>query len=238
MTQSRALPRHVAVIMDGNGRWARQHAVSVALGHRKGVEALRDIIRYSSDAGLQVLSLYAFSTENWSRSAAEVAALMRLIVEFFRSEIDELHEKNVRIRILGEKAGLRDGAAEACLQAEERTGGNTGLSLNIALNYGSRDELARAARMAAWDLSDNGRSQDEMTADDIAGHLYTAGQPDVDLLIRTSGEQRLSNFMLWQCAYAEFIFVDTLWPDFTVNDFKAALEAYSRRDRRFGGRVE
>ncbi|HSK68628.1 MAG TPA: polyprenyl diphosphate synthase [Candidatus Limnocylindria bacterium] len=237
MTQgARPFPRHVAVIMDGNGRWAKQHAVSVAAGHRRGVEALREIIRYSSDAGLEVLSLYAFSTENWTRSPAEVAALMRLVVEFFRSEIDELDAKGVRIRILGEKGALRDGAAQACAMAEERTAGNRGLQLNIALNYGARDELLRAARMAMQDMLASGRAPEELAFPDIEGKLYTAGQPDVDLLIRTSGEQRLSNFLLWQCAYAELLFVDTLWPDFTADDFRAALEAYSRRDRRFGGR--
>lgn len=229
------LPRHVAIIMDGNGRWAKQHAFSVMMGHRKGVETLRGIIRYSSDIGIEVLSLYAFSTENWSRPEPEVAALMRLIVEFFHSEIDELHENKVKIRILGDIEGLTASAREAVIQAMDRTRDNTGLQLNIALNYGARDELTRAVNNLVQDARE-GNLREAIGWEDIADRLYTSGQPDVDLLIRTSGEQRLSNFLLYQSAYAEMIFPQKLWPDYTVADYQDALSAFARRERRFGGR--
>jgi undecaprenyl diphosphate synthase len=238
MDKQPRLPRHVAIIMDGNGRWAKKHAVSVALGHRQGVEALREVIRYSSDKGIQVLSLYAFSTENWSRSKAEVTALMRLIVEYFSSEIDELDEKQVQIRILGDKEALTGGAYEAVVEAEKRTRGNKGLQLNIALNYGARDELLRAVRSLATDAVGKMIEPEKISGEDIEERLYTKGQPDVDLVIRTSGEKRLSNFLLYQCAYAEMMFVQKLWPDFTSDDFQTALDEYARRDRRFGGRAE
>ena len=233
---SNKLPRHVAIIMDGNGRWAKKHAVSVALGHQRGVEALRSIIRYSSESGIQFLSLYAFSTENWARPAAEVSALMRLIEQFFTSEIDELDLKNVCIRILGEKESLARSAYEAVRMAEERSGHNTGLKLNIALNYGARDEILRAARLLANEVREGRIQPDGIDRKAFEDRLYTSGQPDVDLLIRTSGEQRLSNFLLYQCAYAEMVFPEILWPDYSLDDFKTALAAYMERDRRFGGR--
>lgn len=233
---SKNLPRHVAIIMDGNGRWAKKHAVSVALGHQRGVEALRSIIRYSSESGIRFLSLYAFSTENWSRPAAEVSALMRLIEQFFTSEIDELDLKNVRVHILGDKEALVKSAYEAVRSAEERTAQNTGLQLNIALNYGARDEILRAARLLASEVREGTIQPDEIDRKAFEDRLYTGGQPDVDLLIRTSGEQRLSNFLLYQCAYAEMVFPEILWPDYSLDDFKAALNAYMERDRRFGGR--
>ena len=235
--QTKALPRHVAIIMDGNGRWARQHAFSVMRGHRQGVEALREIIRYSSNIGIEVLSLYAFSTENWSRPEPEVAALMRLIVEFFHSEIDELHENRVRIRILGDIDGLTQSAREAVKKAQEHTAGNTGMQLNIALNYGARDELVRAFRLLQQDIEEGKTTLDAVNWEAIAGKLYTCNQPDVDLIIRTSGEQRLSNFLLAQSAYAEMLFPEKLWPDYTVGDYQDALKAYAGRERRFGGRT-
>lgn len=230
------LPRHVAIIMDGNGRWAKQHAVSVAMGHRQGVETLREVIRYSSDHGIEVLSLYAFSTENWQRPAYEVKALMQLIVEFFDKEIDELDANNVRIRILGNKEVLPAEAKNAVEKAEERTEGNTGLNLNIAINYGARDELLRAFKTLAKKTSENGTPIDSITLDDLENAFYTANQPDVDLVIRTSGEQRLSNFLLYQSAYAELSFIQKLWPDFTVADYQQVLSDFSGRQRRFGGR--
>ena len=233
-----ALPRHVAIIMDGNGRWAKQHKIQVALGHRKGVEALRAIIRESSDLGIEALSLYAFSTENWRRSPQEVKALMDLLLEFFSSEIDELDEKNVCIRILGDKDGMPDRQRQALIDAETRTGKNTGLKLNIALNYGGRAELARAARLLAEKTVRGELRPEDIDEEALAGELYTRGLPDVDLLIRTSGEMRLSNFLLFQCAYAEFLFPTVLWPDFDLSDYHAALDAFARRDRRYGGRNE
>ena len=231
-----ALPRHVAIIMDGNGRWAKAHKIKVALGHRKGVEALRSIIRESSDLGIEALSLYAFSTENWRRSPQEVEALMGLLLEYFTSEIDELDEKNVRIRILGDKDGMPEKQRAALFNAEARTADNTGLKLNIAINYGSRAELVRAARRLAEKAVKGEIAPESIDDAMFADELYTAGLPDVDLLIRTSGEMRLSNFLLYQCAYAEFLFPKTLWPDFSLDDYHAALSAFAGRDRRFGGR--
>ena len=230
------LPRHVAIIMDGNGRWAKRNKLKIALGHRSGVEALRSVIRESSDIGIYALSIYAFSTENWSRSQDEVAALMQLLLEFFSSEIDELDEKNVVIRILGDVQGLPKPQREAVQRAMDRTKDNTGLHLNIALNYGSRAELLSAAKLIAKRVQSGELTPEEITLADIECGLYTNGLPDVDLLIRTSGEMRLSNFLLYQCAYAEFLFPEVLWPDFTLEHFHEALLSYQNRDRRFGGR--
>lgn len=230
-------PKHVAIIMDGNGRWAKKHKLAVALGHRQGVEALREIVRYSSDAGIEVLTLYAFSTENWKRSEEEVAALMKLILVFFASEIDELDEKNVRIRILGDKDGLPQKQAETVAAAEKRTEKNTGLNLNIALNYGAQDEILRAVKRLMKKAAEGKISPEGVERRDFENELYTAGQPPVDLLIRTSGEMRLSNFLLYQLAYAEMVFPEALWPDYTVDMYKRDLELFGGRERRYGGRT-
>jgi len=230
------LPKHVAIIMDGNGRWARRHKLAIALGHRKGVEALRDVIRLSSDAGIVALSIFAFSTENWRRSKEEVDALMNLILEYFRKEIDELHERDVIIRILGDKAALPQSQREAVADAERRTQNNNGLHLNIALNYGGQDEIIRAAKSLAAKAVAGEIDPEGITAQTFENELYTAGQPQVDLLIRTSGEMRISNFMLYQCAYAEMLFPEVLWPDYSVDLFKEDLKRFGQRDRRFGGR--
>ena len=230
------LPKHVAIIMDGNGRWAKKHKLSVSRGHRQGTETLREIIRHTDDLGIGALSLYAFSTENWSRSEEEVAALMQLILDFFASEIDELDAKNVRILILGDKGRLPEKQREVLKEAEKRTESNTGLRLNIAVNYGSRAEIVKAAREIAVMVRNGTIRAEEISEQTISDHLYTGGQPDVDLLIRTSGEQRLSNFLLYQNAYAEFVFPETLWPDFSVHDYDLALDAFGRRQRRYGGR--
>ena len=232
------LPEHVAIIMDGNGRWARKHKLSVSRGHRQGTETLREIIRHTDDLGIRALSLYAFSTENWNRSEEEVAALMQLILDFFASEIDELDAKNVRILILGDKSGLPEKQRETLKEAERRTEKNTGLRLNIAVNYGGRAELVKAAREIATLAANGSLPVDRITEETISEHLYTRGQPDVDLLIRTSGEKRLSNFLLYQNAYAEFVFPEVLWPDFTVHDYDLALDAYAHRERRFGRRTD
>lgn len=238
MAAERKLPRHVAIIMDGNGRWAKQHRLAIALGHRQGVETLREIIRYSSDIGIEVLSLYAFSTENWRRSKVEVAALMALILEFFNSEIEELHANAVRIRILGELSAFPGAQQEALRAAMVRTAANAGLQLNIALNYGGRDEILRAARTLARQVQQGQLIPEEINEERFALALDTAGQPNVDLLIRTSGEQRLSNFLLYQNAYAEMLFPGALWPDYDVAQYREALEAFAQRDRRFGGREQ
>ena len=231
------LPQHVAIIMDGNGRWAKKHKLNVAMGHRQGVETLREIIRHTDDLKIEALTIYAFSTENWKRSKEEVGALMQLILDFFKSEIDELDEKNVRILILGEKDVFPDKQREVLIEAERRTGDNTGLTLNICLNYGGRAELVRAAKSIVEDVQAGRLSLDKVDETTISDRLYTANQPDVDLMIRTSGEMRLSNFLLYQCAYAEFLFPKVLWPDFTVQDYDEALLAYGGRERRFGKRL-
>ena len=232
------LPKHVAIIMDGNGRWAKQHKVKIAMGHRTGTETLREIIRNSSDIGISALSLYAFSTENWGRPQSEVDALMQLILDFFASEIDELCEKNVRILILGDKSALPEKQRLTLLSAEQRTAGNTGLKLNIAINYGSRAELARAAQSLARDVQAGLLQPEDITEQLLSSRLYTADLPDVDLLIRTSGEMRLSNFLLFQCAYAEFVFPEVLWPDFDLAQYHQCIAQFQSRKRRFGKREE
>ena len=231
------LPRHVAIIMDGNGRWAKKHKLNVAMGHRQGVETLREIIRHTDDLKIEALTIYAFSTENWKRSKEEVAALMQLILDFFKSEIDELDEKNVRILILGDKAVFPDKQREVLIAAENRTADNPGLTLNICLNYGGRAEIVRAAKSIVEDVQAGRLSLENVDEQTISDRLYTAGQPDVDLMIRTSGEMRLSNFLLYQCAYAELLFPKVLWPDFSVQDYDEALLAFGGRERRFGKRL-
>ena len=230
-----ALPRHVAIIMDGNGRWATSRGLPRSAGHAAGTEALRDIIRASDDWGIEALSLYAFSTENWSRSKEEVSALMGLLLKYFSSEIDELDEKNVKITILGDVNGMPEPQRQALLNAMARTEANTGLRLNIALNYGGRAELTRAARLLAQAVKDGEIEPGDIDEAAFASKLYTAGLPDVDLLIRTSGEMRTSNFLPWQLAYAEMVFDDCYWPDFDRARYMKCLGVYANRDRRFGG---
>jgi len=229
------LPKHVAIIMDGNGRWATKRGLPRSAGHAAGVEALRDVIRASDDWGIQCLTIYAFSTENWARSKEEVGALMGLILKYFASEIDELDEKKVRITILGDVSELPEAQRDAVVSAMERTKDNTGLRLNIALNYGGRVELVRAAKLLAEKVQAGEITPDQIDAELFASQLYTAGQPDVDLLIRTSGELRLSNFLPWQSAYAEMVFDRVLWPDFDRSAYLKALREFASRNRRFGG---
>ena len=229
------LPAHVAIIMDGNGRWAEKRGLPRSAGHAAGTEALRDIIRASDDWGIQALSLYAFSTENWARSKDEVNALMGLLLKYFNSEIDELDEKNVCIRILGDVDGLPEPQRDAVSRAMERTKDNTGLKLNIALNYGGHAELIRAAQALAAKVAAGEMKPEEITNEAFEAELYTAGLPSVDLLIRTSGEVRTSNFLPWQTAYAEMIFDPVLWPDYDRAHYLKNLREYAARDRRFGG---
>ena len=228
------LPRHIAVIMDGNGRWATKRSLPRSAGHTAGVEALRGIIRECDNLGIEALTIYAFSTENWKRSPEEVGALMGLLLKYFSSEIGELHEKGVCIRILGDVDGLPAPQRDAVCAAMDRTRENPGLKLNIALNYGGRDELLRAAKLLAQRAT-AGENPESFTRADLEDALYTRGLPDVDLLIRTSGEMRVSNFLPYQTAYAEFVVTDTLWPDFGVNELHAAIAEFQGRDRRFGG---
>ncbi len=228
------LPRHVAIVMDGNGRWAQARGLPRSAGHAAGTEALREIIRSASDWGIASLSIYAFSTENWARPEDEVGALMELLSRYFLSEIDELHEKHVRILILGDVEGLPAKQRDAVKRAMARTRENAGLKLNIALNYGGKAEITEAARALCREALEGSIAPDAITSEVFAGHLYTRGQADVDLFIRTSGEMRTSNFLPWQTAYAEMIFNPVLWPDYTVETFREDLWAYAQRERRFG----
>jgi undecaprenyl diphosphate synthase len=229
------MPEHVAIIMDGNGRWAKQRGLPRAMGHRKGVEAVRETVRAAGDAGVKYLTLFAFSSENWRRPEAEVSDLMGLLKAFIRRDLAELHSENVRIRIIGDRYTLRSDILDLLLEAEETTRNNTALTLVIAFNYGSRDEIARAVVSLAKDVEAGVLRAQDVTPALINARLDTAGIPDPDLIIRTSGEERLSNFLLWQAAYSEFIFVPEYWPDFGRELFYSALEKFAARDRRFGG---
>lgn len=237
-TKPERMPRHVAIIMDGNGRWAKKRGVPRAMGHRAGVEAMRAIIRESSDLGIEVLSLYAFSTENWKRSTEEVGVLMGLLLEFCSREVENLYRSNVRIRIIGDVEHMPEPQRTALKNAMTRTVDRTGLQLNFAINYGGRDELRRAARRLCEQALAGALAPEDLTEETLRQALDTAGQPDADLVIRTSGEERMSNFLPFQAAYAELQFPQILWPDFGVNEYHAALDNFAGRDRRFGGRNE
>lgn len=228
------IPRHVAIIMDGNGRWATKRGLPRSAGHRAGMEALRDLITASSELGIEALTLYAFSTENWKRPRDEVGTLFSLVVEYFNREISELHENGVRIRVLGDMSRVPQKARAALMRAEDMTHDNRGLKLNLAINYGARAELVRAARALAEDVSNGGMAPDAIDEAAVSSRLYTSGQPDVDLLIRTGGEMRLSNFLLYQSAYAELLFTDTLFPDFDKAHYLDAIREFQGRSRRFG----
>ncbi len=228
------IPRHVAIIMDGNGRWATKRGLPRSVGHRAGMEALRDLITASSELGIEALTLYAFSTENWKRPRDEVGTLFSLVVEYFNREISELHEKGVRIRVLGDMSRVPQKARAALMRAEDMTHDNRGLKLNLAINYGARAELVRAAKALAEDVSNGGMAPDAIDEAAVSSRLYTSGQPDVDLLIRTGGEMRLSNFLLYQSAYAELLFTDTLFPDFDKAHYLDAIREFQGRSRRFG----
>ena len=228
------IPRHVAIIMDGNGRWATKRGLPRSVGHRAGMEVLRDLITVSSELGIEALTLYAFSTENWKRPRDEVGTLFSLVVEYFNREISELHEKGVRIRVLGDISCVPQKARAALMRAEDMTHDNRGLKLNLAINYGARAELVRAARALAEDVSNGGMAPDAIDEAAVSSRLYTSGQPDVDLLIRTGGEMRLSNFLLYQSAYAELLFTDTLFPDFDKAHYLDAIREFQGRSRRFG----
>jgi undecaprenyl diphosphate synthase len=220
--------RHVAIIMDGNGRWAKKRLLPRAVGHQRGVEAVRRTVRGAREMGLEALTLYAFSTENWRRPEDEVSDLMSLMKRFIVSDLDEFAQAGVRLKIIGDYQAFRPDVVELVEKAVARTAGNSGTTLAVALNYGSQDEIARAATRAA--------AKGPITPETIAAELDTADLPPLDLLIRTSGEVRLSNFLLWQAAYAELLFTDVLWPDFTADHLRDALETFKSRERRYGGR--
>jgi len=225
------LPRHVAIIMDGNGRWAGQRHLPRVEGHRAGIDSVRDVVETSARLGLDVLTLYAFSVENWKRPATEVSTLMMLLKRYLRLELSTLLRNNIRFKVIGRTGALAPDVLEELHAAERKTATNTGMLFNIALNYGGRSEIIDAARRAMA----SGLEPQDLDEDRFASFLYTAGQPDPDLLIRTSGEMRVSNFLLWQIAYAEIWVTDTLWPDFRCRHLLEGVLAYQKRDRRFGG---
>ncbi|MBL8560129.1 MAG: isoprenyl transferase [Hyphomonadaceae bacterium] len=235
-----AAPRHVAIIMDGNGRWAKARGAPRTQGHSAGVEALRRTVEAAGDMKLPYLTVFGFSTENWTRPKEEVAALLELLRIYVGRDLDRLVRDGVRVRIIGERESLAPDIRAIIERAEERTAGNSDLHLTIAFNYGAQDEIVRAARIVAEDVAAGRLAPADVTASSFAERLDTSGLPPLDLLIRTSGERRLSNFMLWQAAYAELVFFDDLWPDFGGAQLERAIDEFRRRDRRYGGagRVE
>ena len=225
------LPQHVAVIMDGNGRWAAQRHLPRVEGHRAGIESVREVVEGSARLGIRVLTLYAFSVENWKRPVSEVSTLMTLLKRYLRLELNTLLRNNIRFRVIGRTADLAPDVRSELADGEQKTAANTGMLFNIALNYGGRAEIVEAVRR----LLEAGVPPDDVDEERFAGFLYTAGQPDPDLLIRTSGEMRVSNFLLWQIAYAEIWVTETLWPDFRKKHLLEAILAYQKRERRYGG---
>lgn len=229
------LPRHIAIIMDGNGRWAKQRNLPRTAGHQQGIETCKRVVRAAGELGIDYLTLFGFSTENWSRPAAEVSELMRLLRMYLRSETAELHRSNVKMLMIGERSVFSKDLITLIENAENLTKNNDGLNLTIALNYGGRDEILRAAsNMAQFMIEKEIEPSFENTQEYFEGFLMTKDVPDPDILIRTSGEQRISNFLLWQCAYTEFFYCDTLWPDFDKIDIELAIKEYNNRERRFG----
>lgn len=231
-------PAHVAIIMDGNGRWARARRLPRVLGHKKGAEAVRGCVAACSELGISYLTLYAFSSENWKRPAEEVGDLMGLLRHYLRNELAELKRNNVRLRCIGARSQLSPDIVELMEEAEEKTAANTGVTLLLALNYGGRAEIVEAARQLAVKAAAGSVKPDEIDDASITNHLHTADIPDPDIIIRTSGEKRLSNFLLWQGAYAELIFIEDYWPDFTKETLLRALAEYGARDRRYGARSD
>ena len=232
------LPQHIAIIMDGNGRWAKQRGLERTEGHKVGAEVFRKICQYASDIGIKYMTFYAFSTENWKRSEAEVGKIMDLLRNYLfemESREDENKEGGYRVQFIGSREGMPPDITEMMDAAEERTADKTNIHINIAVNYGGRDEIVHSVKAIAEKLKSGEIDTDDITEDMISGGIYTAGQPDPDLIIRPSGEYRLSNFLIWQAAYAEFYYDDILWPDFTPDDLDKAINAYSHRNRRFGG---
>ncbi len=229
-----APPVHVAIIMDGNGRWAQARGLPRTEGHRRGIEAARRTIRGAAELGISFVTLYGFSSENWKRPAAEIDDLMGLLRYYLRSEVAELHENNVRVRVIGDRRRLAPDIVELIEGVEEQTRGNARMTLIVALSYGGRGEIVTSARALADEVAAGRLRPRDINEDLFSRHLFTADTPDPDLVIRTSGEQRLSNFLLWQSAYAELVFTDTLWPDFTKHDLEEAIEEFHRRERRYG----
>ncbi|NLB87673.1 MAG: isoprenyl transferase [Syntrophomonadaceae bacterium] len=229
------LPKHIAIIMDGNGRWAEKKFMPRTMGHRAGMSSLKKVVTAASNLNIPILTVFAFSTENWKRPVEEVDYLMNLLVEYLRKELDELHENNIRINMLGNLKTLPEFCQREIVAAIEKTANNKGMLFNIALNYGARDEMLSGVKMLIEKVLSNELSAENITEEIFTSLLYTKNIPDPDLLIRTAGEKRISNFLLWQIAYTELWFTDVLWPDFTEKDLWQAIYEYQQRDRRFGG---
>ncbi len=229
------IPSHIAIIMDGNGRWAKQRKLPRTMGHRAGMKNIKMMVEESSNLGVKYLTLYAFSTENWKRSKEEIGALMDLVVEFINKEFEELHRNNVKLNSIGDISKLPEKSKAAVEDAMYKTRNNTGLTLNIALNYGGRDEIVKGIKEIAKEVLEGKLQVDNIDDKIISDHLYTSGMPDPDIIIRPSGELRLSNYLLWQSAYSEFWFSNINWPDFAKEDLRRAISDFQKRDRRFGG---
>ena len=228
------MPRHIAIIMDGNRRWARQRGKNASFGHREGAKTLEKIVRYANKIGLEYITVYAFSTENWKRAEDEVSALMMLLQNYLDDYSKRADTENIRVKVLGDITALKPGMQKSIINCMERTKDNTGVTFNIALNYGGRDEIIKAVKKIAEDVKTGRVSIDDIDEEMISNNLYTAGMPDPDLLIRTSGELRLSNFLPWQVVYSEFLFIDKNWPDFDEEDLDNAIIEYQKRTRKFG----
>jgi len=231
------IPRHVAIIMDGNGRWAQKRGLPRTAGHKQGVETVRDVVRAAGELGIEYLTLYSFSSENWSRPEVEIKELFSLLRMFIRRDLADLHKNNIVIKIIGKRDRVPDDVISLLNEAETLTANNSGQTLVIAFNYGARDEITDAVKEIAQRVVGGEIKIDDITSDVVANSLNTAGIPDPDLLIRTSGEVRVSNFLLWQLAYSEMVFVDCLWPDFSKSDLISAIEDYQGRIRKYGGLV-
>ncbi len=230
-----SLPVHVGIIMDGNGRWAKKRGLPRKAGHVEGAKTFRTIVRYCSEVGIKYLTVYAFSTENWKRPSDEVSALMKLFKSYLEEAITDFRDDNIVIRFIGDKSGFSPELQKLMDDNEECARDRSGMVLNIAMNYGSRDEIVRAVKSISRDVKSGALGEDDINAELISSRLYTAGQPDPDLIIRPSGEYRISNFMLWQSAYTEFVIMNKLWPDFKKSDLDEALAIYAQRSRRYGG---
>lgn len=229
------IPKHIAIIMDGNGRWAEKRNLPRALGHKAGVETIRDIVKECNRLGVKYLTLYAFSTENWKRPSDEVNTLMKLLVEYLKNEIQELHENGVVIKHIGNMSKLPEVCQRELYKAYEKTKNNTGVTMSLAINYGGRDEIIHAIKAISSDVKLGIIHEEDISFHLVDKYLYTSGMPDPDIIIRPSGEQRISNFLLWQCAYSEFWYSNINWPDFTTKDLHRAIVDFQQRERRFGG---
>ena len=230
------LPEHIAIIMDGNRRWAKQRGLEVSLGHKEGAENLKRIAKFANSIGIKYMTVYAFSTENWKRTEKEVSAIMKLLKFYLKDFLTSANNNNIKINVIGTDFKLNDEIKEEILKVEEKTLKDTGMTLNIAFNYGGRDEIVNATKKIAEKVKENEMSIEEITEKTIADNIYTAGQPDPDLVIRTSGEQRISNFLLWQIAYSEFVFSNKYWPEFSNEDLLETIKEYQHRTRKFGGK--